>query len=177
MDKTLYDGINYCLACGARLLVTTDREGKLRPGCQACGWVYYKNPVPAVAVVVLNEANQILLIKRRFAPQAGEWALPSGYMEVTLSPEENALEELLEETGLIGEISHCIGWHYGSSPLYHRILNLGFRVCVTGGTLQAGDDAEEALFVELDALPPIAFASHRKFINLETGTKLPLDYH
>lgn len=172
--KSLYTDVNFCLRCGAKLDVNEDREFKLRPLCHHCGWVYYKNPVPAVAVVVLNAENELLIIKRRFEPQAGEWALPSGYMEVYMSPEENAVEELLEETGLIGSIRHCIGWHYGHSPLYHRILNIGFRMDIVSGTLTAGDDAEEAIFCPLDKLPPIAFDSHRSFINRETGLNLPM---
>lgn len=172
MDINLYQGVNYCLNCGNELELRTDREGKMRPHCTSCGWVYYKNPIPAVAILVLNENSELLLVKRMFEPNPGEWALPSGYMEVNLSPEENALAELEEETGLTGEISHCIGWHYGHSPIYHRVLSIGFRVRATGGCLQAGDDALEARFFPLDALPPICFASHRKFINLETGLDL-----
>lgn len=169
----MYQDVNYCLRCGKPLEIIQDREGKIRPHCHACGWVYYKNPVPAVAVVVLNEKNELLVIKRRFEPKAGEWALPSGYMEIYLTPEENAIEEMEEETGLFGEVRHCIGWHYGHSPIYQRILNIGFRMNVVGGALQAGDDAEEAVFIALDNLPHICFASHRNFINLETGLSLP----
>ncbi|MDD2332039.1 MAG: NUDIX hydrolase [Candidatus Cloacimonetes bacterium] len=163
-----YQDVNFCLRCGHKLEIKTDREGKYRPQCPACHWIYYKNPVPAVAIVLLNDLHELLLIKRRFEPKAGEWALPSGYMEVYLSPEENALEELIEETGLQGRIKYCIGWHYGSSPLYEKILNIGFRIEATGGTLMAGDDALEARFFPLEQLPPIAFASHREFIRKET---------
>jgi ADP-ribose pyrophosphatase YjhB (NUDIX family) len=173
-NKVSYRDINFCLRCGHALNVHQDREGKVRPQCPACHWVYYKNPVPAVAVVVLNEQNELLVIKRRFEPKAGQWALPSGYMEIYLTPEENAIEEMEEETGLVGEIMHCIGWHYGHSPIYDRILNLGFRMKVVGGTLKAGDDAEEAIFLPLDKLPPICFGSHRKFIEMETGLQLPI---
>ncbi len=172
LDKDMYKDVNFCLRCGSKLDTHHDREGKLRPHCHACGWVYYKNPVPAVAIVVLNEQNELLLVKRKFEPKPGEWALPSGYMEIYLTPEENAMEEMLEETGLKGEVRHCIGWHYGHSPLYQRILSIGFRMNVTGGTLQAGDDAEEAEFYPLDKLPHICFASHRKFVELEIDTNL-----
>jgi ADP-ribose pyrophosphatase YjhB (NUDIX family) len=148
-----------------------DREGKLRPRCPACGWIYYLNLIPAVAIVVINSNNELLLIKRRFEPKAGLWALPSGYMEINMSPEENAIAELQEETGLVGEIEHCISWHYGHSPIYHRILSIGFRVKQIDGILCAGDDALEAVFYPVDKLPPIAFQSHRKFIYMEM--KLP----
>ncbi|MDP2174006.1 MAG: NUDIX hydrolase [Candidatus Cloacimonadaceae bacterium] len=165
----LYENVNYCIRCGSALETRFEHEDKPRPICPSCGWVYYLNPVPAVAVVALNENYELLLIKRKFAPKAGEWALPSGYMEIDMTPEENALSELREETGLIGSISHCISWHFGSSPIYHRILSIGFRVTIEGGTLCAADDAEEAKFFPLDCLPPIAFASHREFIHLETN--------
>lgn len=172
--KIDYANVNFCLRCGGPLKISLDREGKERPFCNNCGWVYYKNPVPAVAVLVLDESSELLLVKRMFEPNAGEWALPSGYMEINLSPEENAIEEMLEETGLLGEVEHFIGWHFGHSPIYERVLSLGFRMRVAGGKLQAGDDALEAVFYPLDRLPPICFTAHRKFINLETGLKLEL---
>jgi len=28
-----------------------DREGKIRPQCTECGWVYYKNPLPVPDVL------------------------------------------------------------------------------------------------------------------------------
>jgi len=174
LNKENYKDVNYCLRCGEKLHLQDDREGKLRPHCPACGWIYYKNPVPAVAMVIINEKNELLLIKRKYEPKAGRWALPSGYMEIDLTPEENAIEEMREETGLEGEIDHSIGWHYGHSPIYERILNIGFRMKVTGGILQGGDDAEEARFYPLDELPRVTFASHRYFINLETGLHLPV---
>ena len=167
--KTLYKDATYCQRCPTALELKKDAEGKIRAICPACGFVLYRNPLPAVAILALDEAGRLLLVKRLCEPAAGEWALPSGYMEITHSPEDNALAELHEETGLIGEIDHCIGWFYGFSPIYYRVLSIGFRVKVTGGRLQAGDDAEAAEFFALDQLPHIAFAAHRHFIQLETG--------
>ncbi len=125
-----------------------------------------------MAIVLLNDANELLLIKRGIEPQKGMWALPSGYAEIYLTPEENAIAELEEETGLKGEILRSLGWFYGFSPIYYRVLSLGFRMAKTGGSLKAGDDAVDARFFSLEALPEIAFAAHRHFINLETGLNL-----
>ncbi|MBW6513513.1 MAG: NUDIX hydrolase [Candidatus Syntrophosphaera sp.] len=174
MDKRKinYSNVRFCLRCGGPMQIRADREGKIRPVCQACGWVYYKNPIPAVAVLVLNEQNELLLVKRLFEPNAGEWALPSGYMEINLSPQENAIEEMREETGLEGEVDHFIDWYFGYSPIYERVLSLGFRMRIRGGKLQAGDDASEAKFFPLETLPRVCFAAHRKFIHLETGLEL-----
>jgi len=156
--------INFCLRCGKKLELKKDRENKTRPLCQNCGWVFYDNPIPAAACVVLNEKNELLIIKRKFAPKVGEWALPSGYMEVYQTPEQTAIDELQEETGLIAKIDEFLGYFSGPSPIYKNIINFGFLMKVTGGKLQAGDDAAEAKFVPLANLPEICFASHRYFI-------------
>ncbi len=174
IEKPQFPEVNFCQGCGGRLAPALDHEEKERLVCTACGRMHYKNPIPAVAILVLNDAGELLLVKRKAPPQAGMWALPSGYMEIFLTPEQNAIAELQEETGLEGAIERFISWHYGYSPIYERVLSLGFRLRANGGTLQAGDDAEEARFFVLQDLPPIAFAAHRKFIHLETG--LDLDY-
>ena len=167
--RDLYLNANYCQSCGGKLELKDDREGKLRAICPTCGFILYKNPIPAVAILVLNDQQQILLIKRLMEPRAGMWALPSGYIEINMSPEENAIAELKEETGLDGVVDHFIDWYYGYSPIYLRTLSIGFKMNVTGGKLQAGDDADDAKFFTLDKLPPIAFDAHRHFIQKETG--------
>jgi ADP-ribose pyrophosphatase YjhB (NUDIX family) len=171
-EEPQYPEVKFCQGCGGRLVPREDHEGKARLVCEACGRVQYKNPIPAVAVLVLTAAGELLLVKRKLPPRAGMWALPSGYMEIYLTPEENAVAELKEETGLEGEVERFIAWYYGYSPIYERVLSLGFRMQVTGGKLQAGDDAEEAVFHPLKELPPIAFAAHRSFIRLETGLEI-----
>ncbi len=162
--KATYEGINYCVRCGGELYIRRDHEGRERPHCHSCGWVYYKNPVPAAACVVFDEEDRLLIILRKNEPKAGEWALPSGYIEIDQTPEETSVRELEEETGLIGRNERFLGYFTGSSPLYQSILSFGFLMKAEGGRLLAGDDAAEASFVPLSDLPPIAFASHRHFI-------------
>jgi len=164
LDKDRYKNINNCIRCGDKLSLKKDRENKVRPQCDKCGWIYYKNAVPAVACLVLNEPDEVLLVKRMFEPQAGRWALPSGYIEIWQTPEEAAVDELLEETGLVGEIDSFIGYYYGYSPFYERVLSLGYRMLIKGGELKAGDDALEAMFFRQEDMPEIAFWSHQDFL-------------
>ncbi len=164
-DSQRYKDVKYCLRCGHKLTLKTDREGKTRPICENCGWVYYKNPIPASACVVFNEKNQLLVIKRKFEPSAGKWALPSGYIEIDQTPSETSVEELLEETGIMGKVSNFLGYFVGSSSIYESIISFGFLLKQTGGSLIAGDDAEDAKFVDLDKLPNIPFQAHKFFIN------------
>ncbi len=162
--KNMYQNINYCIKCGAEMVLKDDRENKERPHCEHCGWIYYKNPIPASACVVINEKNDLLLVKRKFEPKANEWALPSGYIELWQTPDECAVEELREETGLIAEVSSFIDYYTGFSPIYLRVLSFGFLMKVTGGVLKAGDDALEAMFFSQDDLPPICSWSHQHFL-------------
>ncbi|MCK9584742.1 MAG: NUDIX hydrolase [Candidatus Cloacimonetes bacterium] len=169
----LYKNAIYCQNCGSKLELGPDREGKIRAICAACGFILYKNPIPAVAIFVQSEAGEILLVKRGCEPRIGMWALPSGYIEINMTPQENAIAEMQEETGLIGEVEYCIDWFYGYSPIYLRTLSIGFKMKVVGGKLQAGDDAEEARFFALDEFPPMAFEAHKYFIKQETGFDAP----
>ena len=162
-----YNGINFCIRCGGKMHITNDREKKPRPKCEACGWIYYKNSVPAVSCLVINESDEVLFIKRRFEPRANQWALPSGYIEIWQTPEEAVVEELHEETGLIGEIEEFLGYYYGNSPIYEKVLSLGYKMKITGGTLQAGDDASEAKFFSKDNMPAHAFWAHKYFLEIK----------
>ena len=167
----MYSGINYCLKCGGKLSIKNDRENKSRPICNDCGWIYYKNPIPASACLVVNSKNEILLIKRKFEPSSGKWALPSGYIEINQTPEQAAIAEMKEETNLDGEIDYFIDYFTGDSPIYQKIISFGYKMNIIGGTLEAGDDASEAKFVSYENLPEICFASHRHFIEISKKNK------
>jgi 8-oxo-dGTP diphosphatase len=161
-----YREARFCLRCGEPLTVEPDHEGKPRANCHACGWTMYLNPIPASACIVLNERGELLLVNRKLDPFAGEWALPSGYIEENQTPDRCAIDELLEETGLIGSIDEFLGYFSGPSPVYDNIISFAFIMKVEGGRLQAGDDAAEACYVALDDLPRLCFDSHRHFVDL-----------
>jgi len=166
INKLSYKDVNYCLRCGGIMDLKNDREGKLRAICSSCNWTYYKNPIPAVACVILNKDNEILIIKRLVEPQPNKWALPSGYVEINQSPEQAAVDEMLEETGLKGGVKQFLGFFDGFSPIYEKVLSLGFWMDIRGGKLQAGDDAGEAKFLAIDKLPVLAFEAHTHFVSI-----------
>ncbi|MFB6158652.1 MAG: NUDIX domain-containing protein [Candidatus Nanohalobium sp.] len=60
----------------------------------------------AAAVVYNSELQKFLLVKRAEERERypGHWEFPSGFIEEGESPEDAALRELEEETGLKGEI-------------------------------------------------------------------------
>lgn len=67
-------------------------------------FVSSSNPGPSVGVgVLVYQDNKILLGKRGAGVThgAGKWACPGGHLELGESPEQCAIRELYEETGLI----------------------------------------------------------------------------
>jgi ADP-ribose pyrophosphatase YjhB (NUDIX family) len=154
---------NYCHFCGTKL---TEKifEGCLRLFCEQCNEPLYENPIPATCLVVVDNRNRVLLVKRSVEPKKGFWCLPGGFMELGETPEKSALRELKEETGLSGQINMLLGVSSNPSAQYHTVLMIGFLVKSYTGNLVAGDDADDAASFYYDELPEIAFESHSKFI-------------
>jgi ADP-ribose pyrophosphatase YjhB (NUDIX family) len=141
---------------------TADDHGMARPACPSCGYIWYRNPVPA-AGVLLAEQGRVLLVKRRWEPRAGYWCLPSGFMEAGERPEQTAVRELQEETGVIAQLTGLFGVYAGFDDPRVRAVLILYTGIATGGEARAGDDAEELEWFPLEALPAeLAFASHRQ---------------
>jgi ADP-ribose pyrophosphatase YjhB (NUDIX family)/N-acetylglutamate synthase-like GNAT family acetyltransferase len=153
----------YCPRCGA-ILERRFTEGRDREVCPACGFIFYRNPIPAVGVVVALD-DQVVLIRRRYAPRAGYWALPAGYMELGESTEEAAIRECHEETGLLVQIDHLLGvYSFGFGEQSGLVII--YAASAVGGELVAADDATEAGAFAPDALPaPFAFRTHLQAID------------
>ncbi|HEU5097468.1 MAG TPA: NUDIX hydrolase [Roseiflexaceae bacterium] len=153
----------YCPRCGTlmELRRVDDRD---REVCPACGFIFYRNPVPAVGVLVALE-GKIVMVRRRYEPRAGCWALPAGFMELGESAEDAAIRECHEETGLLVRVDHLLGvYSYGAGQ--RTGLLIIYAATATGGELAAADDATEAGAFAPDALPsPLAFPTHLQAID------------
>jgi ADP-ribose pyrophosphatase YjhB (NUDIX family) len=155
------DEYRYCPHCGARLEQRRVEELQ-RQACDGCGTVFYRNPLPVAASVLLNEAREVLLVKRRRAPHKGEWCLPTGFAESEESIEAAALRELAEETGVTGRVLRLLSTASAASEYYGDLLFVCFEVERTGGAERAGDDAEEIAWFPSDRLPRLAFPAHEE---------------
>lgn len=149
----------FCGHCGVPL-ERQRHEERLREVCPACGTVFYRNPLPVAAAVVLDPARRVLLVRRRNEPHRGAWCLPTGFAELDESIEEAALRELAEETGLRGRVARLLDARSTTDEHYGDLLFVSFEVQQEGSEPRPGDDAAELAWFPLDDPPPLAFAPH-----------------
>jgi len=158
------DEVNYCLRCGTRL-VQANVMGRERPVCPSCNWVYYADPKVAV-VVVIEQGGKVLLTRRAFNPQRGLWTLPAGYVDASEDPIRAAERECFEETGLCVKVSQLLGVFFGQEHPRGAHIIIAYQGEIQGGTLQPGDDVDQADFFEKSNLPILAFSSTEKIIQI-----------
>lgn len=112
-------------------------------------------------VVVINTANEVLLIKRGFEPFAGRWALPGGHVNKGETARQGGARELLEESGVAALEDELLPVGVFDAPDRDprgRYVSVAFRLDVIVGTsVQPGDDAVMCRWFHLDDLPPLAF--------------------
>lgn len=163
------DKLLFCQYCGG-LLVHRRIEGGLRQICDQCNTIAYLNPVPASAVVVIKD-QKVLLVKRGAEPKVGLWCLPGGFMEVDETPQECAIRELREETGITAIEYSLLGLYSQKDGRYDNVLLMGYLIEEFDGFPVAGDDASDIGWFSYDELPEIAFRGHRYFIDISLGEK------
>jgi 8-oxo-dGTP diphosphatase len=157
------EALRYCASCGERVEHRPSEESQ-RLVCGACGFVFYRNPLPVAASVLLNDSREVLLVKRRQAPHRGEWCLPTGFAELEESIEAAALRELKEETGIEGRIRRLLNAASASSDYYGDLLFVCFEVEHAAGVGRPGDDAEEIAWFPEDRVPRLAFRPHEEAV-------------
>jgi 8-oxo-dGTP diphosphatase len=121
-------------------------------------------PAPGLAVDgVLVKGREVLLIRRGRPPFEGAWAIPGGFVEVGESCEDAVRREVAEETGLLSRLAALVGVYSDPKrdPRGH-VVSVVYLLAVSGVLpVKAGDDAAEARWFPLDALPPLAFDHDR----------------
>jgi len=128
-----------------------------RPMCPGCGFVQFRNPAPAVGVLIVEE-RKVLLGLRRNPPGQGKWALPSGYVEHDEDFVAAAIREVREETGLEIKVQAVIGVSSSFLSPQAHFLAVYLLARVVGGEIVAEDDLEVVRWFSLDGLlPEMAF--------------------
>jgi len=116
-----------------------------------------RNPAPTVDVVIFVPHRGIVLVARKNPPLG--WALPGGFVDYGETCEAAAVREAKEETGLDVELTGLLGVYSDPArdPRGHTMSVVYTAQAWDADVLCAGDDAGDAVFFTLDALPPLAF--------------------
>lgn len=112
--------------------------------------------VPCVGAVIKDEAGRLLLIKRGHEPGKGLWSIPGGRIEPGESDEAALVREVREETGLVVTAGRLVGTVRRPGGAGTVLDIRDYAAEVTGGTLTAGDDADDAAWAggaDLHGLP------------------------
>ena len=125
----------------------------------------YDYPRPAVTVDIVlvkpgTNGPKLLLIQRRHQPFAGRWALPGGFIDEYEPLELAARRELYEETSLEVVTLHQLAafGDPGRDPRGWTVSVVFWAQLEDETTVaRAGDDASDARWWPLDALPELAF--------------------
>ena len=146
----------FCAACAAPL-ASRLIDGRQRPICERCGAVVYFDPKVAAGAIVVH-GGRIALIRRAISPARGKWTFPGGYVDRGEPVDRAAVRETWEETGLRVRLD---GLHGVFSYPDVTVVLIVYTASVTGGTLTAGDECEEAVWAEPAAIPweELAFPS------------------
>ncbi len=103
------------------------------------------------ASAVIVDHGAIVLVQRGHEPMRGLWSVPGGRVEPGETFAEAAAREAYEETGLEVRIGEEL-WQL-TIPDGDRTFEVhDFAAVVTGGTLRAGDDADDVRWVPFDEL-------------------------
>jgi len=123
--------------------------------------VHFRDPKVGAGVLVERD-GKVVLVRRAVVPALGSWCLPSGFVEYDEAPEQAAVREFLEETGLEVKLTGLLDVRQYTNDTRGPGVVILYRGQVVGGEPRPGDDASEVGFFGPDELPEdIAFATHR----------------
>lgn len=139
--------IRFCPMCGAGGVAwrVPRRDDRPRQTCVACGYVHYIGPALA-AGVILHDGERVCLVRRAHDPGFGKWTFPGGFVDVGEAPAAAALRELLEETGLKGEIERLVGVYASLGPQGRPVVIVVYAGQLKGGgsRVRQGDGGQAA---------------------------------
>lgn len=120
--------------------------------------------------LVFDTHGRVAIIARHSRSGHLEWCLPKGHIEKGETPQQTAVREIHEETGILGEVVDSIAtidyWFTGTSQRVHKLVH-HFALRQIGGELTVDGDpdheAEDAIWVSFEDLDDVlSYPNERK---------------
>ena len=135
----------------------------MRPVCPNCGRTHFVDPKVAAAVLLERE-GKVLLVRRTISPELGKWTLPAGFVDGPENPEQAALRETLEETGLQARITGLEDVIPGHEHAEGASIVIVYRGEIMEGDPEALDESDAVGFFGPEELPELAFAATKRVL-------------
>lgn len=152
------DKFKYCPICGSSHFEEQDEKSKR---CNECGFEYYMNPSSANVALILNNKEELLVVRREKEPAKGTLDLPGGFADIGETSEQGVIREVKEETGLnVKKVRYLfsIPNKYRYSDFDIPTLDMFYLCQVDDFTsLKAMDDASEVKWIAIKDIHPKQF--------------------
>lgn len=127
-----------------------------------------KLSVDAVVFGYESGTISVLLIKRKYEPFKGKWAIPGGFVLNNESLEHGVERELKEETGIkINYLEQLYTFGNPERDPRSRVVSVAYFGLIKPSAFKifASTDAEEVQWFNINALPELSF-DHDKILEL-----------
>ncbi len=111
------------------------------------------------AICYLNLNKKILVLRKSFKEF---WCVPGGKLEACETPEQGAVRELLEETGITASGMHSLGPLYVRIPNMDYVLHLFKMELSLEPSVYLSDEHEEYMWVSPEEMKTIPLVSGGK---------------
>ena len=138
--------INYCIQCGKLLTYKPIGDEGNQKYCSDCNKFYFDNPVSCVLVAIINEKNQVLLLKQNYI-STKHFTLCSGYLKKGDTLENTVIREVFEETG-----QRVISCEYIQSYYFapKNLIMSGFIAHVIASDFNCSNEVDNLLWTDLE---------------------------
>lgn len=141
---------DFCPKCGHRLENTRcgDDECKVCPSCKKH---YGSSPFPVVMVLVVNEYNEVLLLKQNYITTE-KWTVVTGYMTDGENVEEAVSREVREETGqTVIEMKYVSSYYFEPKQL----IMIGFIAYVKKNKFGSSEEVDDLKWFKIDEVDDV----------------------
>jgi ADP-ribose pyrophosphatase YjhB (NUDIX family) len=137
-------------------------EGREVEACPRDDFILWHDPKVSTAVVVEVDGG-VLLGRRAIEPGYGFWCLPGGFVNDDEAPAAAAARECMEEINAAIDITGLIGVYHVAKTDAPSMVGIAYSARLADGARPtAGSEMLELGVFAADAMPPLAFPSHRR---------------